>query len=137
MTRDEKSRALEAERQGDYGDPLPCHAAIAQAWNALLTSRHQPKTVTAFIGIDAELVALMMTAAKLVRLAHRAKKDSFDDAHVYLDFAERFADTTPLAPAYPAPKIDVLDIPETPRKDRVTAKECLTGPSEDELYRGF
>lgn len=77
------------ERQGDYGDPLTCHAAIGDVWNAIMCQYMQRHS--GVVAFPPELVALMLAGMKLVRLAYSSKPDSFLDAHVYLKFAERFS----------------------------------------------
>lgn len=90
--------AIEAERSEFYGDPLESHTAIGLAWEGVFRNRYQdlrqldecvgPTTLPIF---PADLVALMLAAFKVVRAARpKYKQDSYDDAHVYLDFSERF-----------------------------------------------
>lgn len=65
------------DRNADYGSPDADFAGIALMWSGLLNtalSRH----------LTASDVALMMTALKLRRHAHKAKPDNLIDAHGYL-----------------------------------------------------
>jgi hypothetical protein len=82
-------KTLREQRQPDYGEPLACHMAIAQTWDALM-SQHLHAT-GGNANIDARMVALMLAAMKLVREAYHHKQDNLDDAKVYLGFVEEFS----------------------------------------------
>lgn len=133
MTRDEKSKELEASRQADYGDPTTCHINIGAAWSAYLLNRraqHGP--------ISEADVACMFALAKIIRVAYSPKQDSFDDAHVYLDFAERFSKPiTEYRDTGVIKTLSPLDIPDKPRKERVTSKECLRNTSCCPAHEGY
>ncbi len=80
------------EREKDYGNPWDCHRAIGQTWGAILrqTGWTPPGGPIFDERLPSSVVALMMAALKIVRLSHNSTRDSFLDAHVYLDFAEEF-----------------------------------------------
>lgn len=74
---DTAAKCVLGDRNADYGNPHPDFAGIALMWSGLLNtvlSRH----------LTATDVALMMTALKLRRHAHKAKDDNLIDAHGYL-----------------------------------------------------
>lgn len=65
------------DRNADYGSPDADFAGIALMWSGLLNTvlkRH----------LTASDIALMMTALKLRRHAHKPKADNLIDAHGYL-----------------------------------------------------
>ncbi len=85
-----EERAIKDAREREYGDPFNCHVAIGDVWNTIMAQRmHRNGGVVVF---DPATVALMLAAMKIVRIAYAGGKDSFDDAHVYLKFAEAFAE---------------------------------------------
>lgn len=72
-----------AQRQGDYGDPAPMHAAIGAAWTGILHGHLDGHTITA------SEAALMLAALKLVRLSVGGwKRDSAADALAYVLIAD-------------------------------------------------
>jgi len=92
IVKDNNLEALEKDRAIIYGDPFLSHQAIGLAWEGIVRNRYQelmnPKIGTLF---PADLVAEMLAAFKLIRLARPVyKQDSADDAHVYISFSERF-----------------------------------------------
>ena len=105
IVKDNNLEALEKDRAIIYGDPFLSHQAIGLAWEGVFRNRYHH----AFEGPDcehrpdyrnepeagklfpADLVAEMLAAFKLIRLARPVyKQDSADDAHVYISFSERF-----------------------------------------------
>lgn len=70
-------KAVLGDRNADYGDPHPDFAGIALMWSGLLNTKLNDR-------ITARDVALMMTALKLRREAHKPKDDNIVDAHGYL-----------------------------------------------------
>jgi hypothetical protein len=84
---------LEKDRTEVYGDPYESHMAIGLAWEGILRNRFQSEFTRFKPGelFPPEIVALMMSSFKNVRAARpHFNKDSYDDAHIYLDFSERF-----------------------------------------------
>lgn len=74
---DTAAKFVLGSRNDDYGNPDPDFAGIALMWSGLLnTSLNRYLTATD--------VALMMTALKLRRHAHKPKDDNIIDAHGYL-----------------------------------------------------
>ena len=65
------------DRNADYGSPEADFAGIALMWSGLLNIKLHER-------ITATDVALMMTALKLRRHAHKPKDDNLIDAHGYL-----------------------------------------------------
>lgn len=64
-------------RNADYGSPHPDFSGIALMWSGLLNTVLSRQ-------LTAQDVALMMTALKLRREAHKPKADNIVDAHGYL-----------------------------------------------------
>jgi hypothetical protein len=85
-----EERAIKEAREREYGDPFNCHVAIGDVWNTIMAQRMHRNG--GFVVFDPATVALMLAAMKIVRIAYAGGKDSFDDAHVYLKFAEAFAE---------------------------------------------
>ena len=82
---DQKSACLEAfdlvngERQVAYGDPVLCQRKIGRMWGAMLGTED----------IEAEMVALMMVAVKLVRETNTHKRDNLIDIAGYAEIVDR------------------------------------------------
>lgn len=76
----EQSTAALLEEKGKvYGDAVRTHARIAEVWSGILGAE-----VTGY------QVALMMAGLKLVRAeVSPDHQDSFDDAHGYVEIANR------------------------------------------------
>ena len=74
---DTAAKCVLGSRNDDYGNPHPDFAGIALMWSGLLNVRLTEH-------LTATDVALMMTALKLRRHAHKAKDDNIVDAHGYL-----------------------------------------------------
>lgn len=73
------ARLVTGDRNEDYGPPSSDFEGIGLMWTGLLNSKLDPG-----VKITATDVALMMTALKLRRQAHRPKDDNLIDAHGYL-----------------------------------------------------
>lgn len=81
-------KKITAARHKIYGDPKVSHEAIGYAWRAILQNSFQGIIIPP---ISADLVALLFAAYKLVRAARPPyHQDSFDDAQIYIEFAEHF-----------------------------------------------
>lgn len=80
--------AITSERQKTYGDAKENHNLIADTWIPLL----QPHAENIRLGkrIPAWTVALMMASLKLVRMRHAFLQDNYDDAAIYMGFAEKW-----------------------------------------------
>jgi predicted nucleic-acid-binding protein len=76
---DEALDVLDGDRQLAYGDPVATLEQVGEVWATLLD--REP--------LDAETVALMMTALKLVRARRGGGRDCLVDAVGYLLIAER------------------------------------------------
>lgn len=76
------------ERCQIYGDPRENHRAIALAWAALLHP-HAEK-IANLEPIPEHTIALMMAMFKLCRSRRAFQQDNYDDARVYLGFAQRW-----------------------------------------------
>lgn len=74
---DTAAKLVLGDRNADYGNPHPDFAGIALMWSGLLNTKLREH-------ISATDVALMMTALKLRREAHKPKDDNVTDAHGYL-----------------------------------------------------
>ena len=73
----EAVKIITGDRHESYGHPGDDLGGIAMMWSGLLNTRlTQP--------LSGKDVALMMTALKLRREAHKAKPDNLIDAHGYL-----------------------------------------------------
>lgn len=85
---DPSLRAIQAERQKVYGDPLENHRGIAMAWSGLL----QPHWEAIRDGrpIPAWCVALLMGTLKINRMRRIYKEDNYDDLRNYLQFAQEW-----------------------------------------------
>ncbi|MFG0246077.1 MAG: DUF6378 domain-containing protein [Phycisphaerales bacterium JB052] len=71
-----------------YGDPRENHRAIAMAWATLL--HPHAKKIANLEPIPEHTVALMMAMFKLCRSRRVFHADNYDDARVYLGFAEQW-----------------------------------------------
>jgi hypothetical protein len=80
---DKAAELVLGDRNADYGTPHEDLGGIGLMWTGLLNSRLKPG-----VAITGQDVALMMTALKLRREAHRPKADNIIDAHGYLLCAE-------------------------------------------------
>lgn len=98
-------KAIEEERGRVYGDPLTSHENIGLAWTGLIQQHYGIKLDHP---LPAWLVVLMMVQLKAQRSARVFKDDNFKDAHVYLDFAERFQTSADSRPA----TADQIPLPE-------------------------
>ena len=84
----EAEARISLERRQVYGDPYQNHYGIAQSWAGLLQvwapriARGEP--------IPPHVVALMMAALKTNRCRLQFHKDNYDDANVYMTFAQGF-----------------------------------------------
>ena len=82
-------KAIAANRKQDYGPPEDCHANIGAVWGAIL----QQVGYVAGKPIKPEDVALMMAGLKIIRAGTQCggiQQDAYEDAHIYLAFAEDF-----------------------------------------------
>ena len=88
MLDEQGEAAIVAEREKVYGDPRASHEAIAMGWASLL----QPwaKQIARLEPVPPHVVALMMASLKIHRSRHVFHEDNYDDAHVYLGFAEKW-----------------------------------------------
>jgi hypothetical protein len=77
-----------AERQKVYGEPKQNHQFIAQAWTGLL--HPHAEAIARGEPVPAHTVALMMAALKVDRMRLTFHQDNFDDAEVYLKFAQQW-----------------------------------------------
>lgn len=73
----EAKRLVLTDRNDTYGNPKEDFDGTAKMWSGLL-GEYLKKD------LDAPMVALMMTALKLRREAHKHKPDNIVDAHGYL-----------------------------------------------------
>lgn len=90
---DTAAKLVLGDRNQDYGSPDADFAGIALMWTGLLNTNLREK-------LTATDVALMMTALKLRRHAHKPKDDNLIDAHGYLtclEWIEKGKRPTPLA----------------------------------------
>ena len=83
----EELKALEEERGKVYGQPLHSHVNIGLSWTGLIQQHYG---ITLPHVIPPSLVAQMMVGFKNQRSTRVHKSDNYNDAHVYLDFADRF-----------------------------------------------
>lgn len=80
--------ALKADRQEVYGPPDINHDGIAMQWAPML----QPWSdhIAQMKPLPRHVVALMFTLLKVNRMRITFKQDNFDDARVYMQFAEEW-----------------------------------------------
>lgn len=75
---------VSGDRNESYGDPEEDFRGVGLMWTGLLQAKLAPGA-----SISSVDVALMMTALKLRREAHKPKADNLIDAHGYLICLER------------------------------------------------
>ena len=75
--RDKRLQHLKSVKEKQYGPFSSSMNKIAAAWNILLKDQLR-------LGIEPWQVALMYAQAKLIRISHKYKADSYDDAELYL-----------------------------------------------------
>ena len=83
-TVDQQERKLKqilVDKEKEYGAYSRSLTKIAAAWNILLKDKLS-------LGIEPWQVALMYAQAKLIRISHNYKSDSYDDAKIYLMMAK-------------------------------------------------
>ena len=81
----EEIKAIQDDRENDYGDAGESFDNIAEFWNAYLSRRFGEVSV-----IDRVDVANMLELMKMSRLAYSRKYDSALDKAAYADFALKF-----------------------------------------------
>ena len=81
-----KEAAIAHERQAIYGDARLSHENIGLSWTGLIQQHYGIKLDHP---LPDWLVEIMMTSFKLQRSCRVFHQDNFDDARVYLAFAER------------------------------------------------
>ena len=74
---DKRLQHLKSVKEKEYGPFSSSMNKIAGAWNILLKDQLS-------FGIQGWQVALMYAQAKLIRISHKYKEDSFDDCELYL-----------------------------------------------------
>ena len=111
---DKAADCVLGDRNADYGNPHEDFAGIALMWSGLLNAKLKAH-------ITAQEVALMMTALKLRREAHKTKADNVVDAHGYLLCLEWI-----LKGERPAPKSEGLweTIEDVATGTRITCTNC-------------
>ena len=80
--RDKRLQHLKSVKENEYGPFSSSMNKIAGAWNILLKDQLR-------LGIEPWQVALMYAQAKLIRISHKYKKDSYVDCELYLQEAEK------------------------------------------------
>ena len=75
--RNKRLEDLKSVKENEYGPFSSSMNKIAGAWNILLKDQLR-------LGIEPWQVALMYAQAKLIRISHKYKADSYDDAELYL-----------------------------------------------------
>ena len=75
--RDKRLQHLKSVKEKQYGPFSSSMNKIAAAWNILLKDQLR-------LGIEGWQVALMYAQAKLIRITHSYKEDSYDDCEMYL-----------------------------------------------------
>ena len=75
--RDKRLQDLKSAKEREYGPFSLNLNKISAAWNILLKDQLR-------LGIEPWQVALMYAQAKLIRISHKYKADSYDDAELYL-----------------------------------------------------
>lgn len=83
-----KLDAIQADRQKVYGDPRENHRMIAMAWAGLL--KPHVEAINNVQPIPEWTVALMMASLKNLRMRNVFHQDNYDDARIYLSFAEEW-----------------------------------------------
>ena len=74
---DKRLQHLRSVKEKQYGPFSSSMNKIAAAWNILLKDQLR-------LGIEGWQVALMYAQAKLIRITHSYKEDSYDDCELYL-----------------------------------------------------
>jgi len=77
----DKLQDIKSVKEKQYGSFSGNMSKIAAAWNVLLKDQLR-------LGIEPWQVALMYAQAKLIRISHKYKADSYDDAELYLRQAQ-------------------------------------------------
>lgn len=115
---DEGARLVLGDRNEAYGNPDADFSGIALMWSGLLNTvlkRH----------LTASDVALMMTALKLRRHAHKPKADNIVDAHGYLLCLEWIEKGERPTPASEESDADAMSLAETIATGaRLTCTQC-------------
>ena len=79
--RDKRLQHLKSVKENEYGPFSSSMNKIAGAWNILLKAQLR-------LGIEPWQVALMYAQAKLIRISHKYKTDSYEDCELYLQQAQ-------------------------------------------------
>ena len=85
---DKRLQHLKEIKEKEYGPYSRSLNKIAAAWNILLKDKLS-------LGIEPWQVALMYAQAKLIRISHNFKSDSYDDATIYLMMAKELQQPIP------------------------------------------
>ena len=80
--RDKRLQNLKSVKEKEYGPFSSSMNKIAGAWNILLKDQLR-------LGIEPWQVALMYAQAKLIRISHKYKTDSYVDCELYLQEAQK------------------------------------------------
>lgn len=86
--RDKRLQHLKSVKENEYGPFSSSMNKIAGAWNILLKDQLR-------LGIEPWQVALMYAQAKLIRISHKYKTDSYVDCELYLQEAEKLQQPIP------------------------------------------
>ena len=79
--RDKRLQHLKSVKEKQYGPFSSSMNKVAAAWNILLKDQLR-------LGIEGWQVALMYAQAKLIRISHKYKTDSYVDCELYLQQAQ-------------------------------------------------
>ena len=79
--RDKRLQNLKSLKENEYGSFSGSMNKVAAAWNILLKDQLR-------LGIEPWQVALMYAQAKLIRISHKYKTDSYVDCELYLQQAQ-------------------------------------------------
>ena len=79
--RDKRLQHLKSLKENEYGSFSGNMNKIAAVWNILLKDQLR-------LGIEPWQVALMYAQAKLIRISHKYKTDSYVDCELYLQQAQ-------------------------------------------------
>ena len=85
-TLNEQQCRIVRKRANIYGDPRENHRAIASCWAGLLAPHAE--SIARLEPLPEHVVALMMSMFKLCRMRMCYHEDNYDDARVYLSFAQ-------------------------------------------------
>ena len=85
---DKRLQRLKEIKEEEYGPYSRSLNKISAAWNILLKDQLR-------LGIEPWQVALMYAQAKLIRISHKFKSDSYDDAELYLLMAKELQQPIP------------------------------------------